>query len=67
MPLAGFEPTIPVFERAKTFHALDRTPTVTGPGIIVNYNRTNQKQKRTPSDHNQLAFQPKQQSTHSST
>jgi hypothetical protein len=24
MPLVGFEPTIPVFERAKAFHALDR-------------------------------------------
>jgi hypothetical protein len=30
MPLAGFEPTIPVFKRAKTFHALDRAATVTG-------------------------------------
>jgi hypothetical protein len=29
MPLAGFEPTIPVFKRAKTFHALDRGATVT--------------------------------------
>jgi hypothetical protein len=28
--LAGFEPTIPVFKRAKTFHALDRAATVTG-------------------------------------
>jgi hypothetical protein len=28
MPLAGFEPTIPVFKRAKTFHALDRAATV---------------------------------------
>jgi hypothetical protein len=26
----GFEPTIPVFERAKTFHALDLPPTVIG-------------------------------------
>jgi hypothetical protein len=26
----GIEPTIPVFERAKTVHALDRTATVTG-------------------------------------
>jgi hypothetical protein len=26
----GFEPTIPVFERAKTVHALDRTATVIG-------------------------------------
>jgi hypothetical protein len=24
MPQVGFEPTIPVFERAKTVHALDR-------------------------------------------
>jgi hypothetical protein len=24
MPRVGFEPTIPVFERTKTFHALDR-------------------------------------------
>jgi hypothetical protein len=26
----GFEPTIPVFERAKTVHALDRASTVIG-------------------------------------
>jgi hypothetical protein len=30
MPLAGFEPTIPVFKRTKTFKALDRPATVTG-------------------------------------
>jgi hypothetical protein len=30
MPLVGFEPMIPVFERAKTFHALDRAATVIG-------------------------------------
>jgi hypothetical protein len=30
MPLAGFESTIPVFKRAKTFHALERAATVTG-------------------------------------
>jgi hypothetical protein len=30
MPLAGFEPIIPVFKRAKIFHALDRAATVTG-------------------------------------
>jgi hypothetical protein len=30
MPLARFEPTIAVFKRAKTFHALDRAATVTG-------------------------------------
>jgi hypothetical protein len=27
MPREGFEPTIPVFERAKTVHALDRAAT----------------------------------------
>jgi hypothetical protein len=26
MPQVGIEPTIPVFERAKTVHALDRAP-----------------------------------------
>jgi hypothetical protein len=30
MPQVGFEPTIPVFEWAKTFHYLDRTSTVIG-------------------------------------
>jgi hypothetical protein len=30
MSLAGFEPTIPVFKRAKKFHALDRAATLTG-------------------------------------
>jgi hypothetical protein len=28
MPLAGFEPTIPVFKRAKTFYALDRAASI---------------------------------------
>jgi hypothetical protein len=28
MPQVGFEPTIPVFERAKTIHALDRATNV---------------------------------------
>jgi hypothetical protein len=28
MPRVGFEPTIPVFERAKTVYALDRATTV---------------------------------------
>jgi hypothetical protein len=28
MPRVGFEPTIPVFERAKTVHSLDRAATV---------------------------------------
>jgi shikimate 5-dehydrogenase len=30
MPLLGFEPTIPVFERANTVHALDSAATVIG-------------------------------------
>jgi hypothetical protein len=30
MPQVGFEYTIPVFERAKTVHALDHTATVIG-------------------------------------
>jgi hypothetical protein len=30
MPLVGFELTIPVFERAKTIHALNRAATVIG-------------------------------------
>jgi hypothetical protein len=30
MPWVRFEPTIPVFERAKTVHALERTAAVKG-------------------------------------
>jgi ribosomal protein L31E len=30
MPWVGLETTIPVFERVKTFHALDREATVIG-------------------------------------
>jgi hypothetical protein len=30
MPGVGFEPTIPVFERAKTVHTLDRATNVIG-------------------------------------
>jgi hypothetical protein len=30
MPLVGFEPTNLAFERAKTFHVLDRAATVIG-------------------------------------
>jgi hypothetical protein len=33
MPLVGFEPTIPVFERVKTVHAFDRMATVIGPTL----------------------------------
>jgi hypothetical protein len=35
MPLVGFEPTIPVFERAKTVHALDRAGTAIGIRIFL--------------------------------
>jgi hypothetical protein len=35
MPRVGFEPTIPVFVRAKTFHASDRAATVIGFGNIM--------------------------------
>jgi hypothetical protein len=35
MPRVGFEPTIPVFERAKTVHALDRAATVRGSGSVI--------------------------------
>jgi hypothetical protein len=30
MPQVGFEPTIPVLEREKTVHVIDRAATVTG-------------------------------------
>jgi hypothetical protein len=30
MPRVGFEPRMPAFERAKTFHALDSAATVIG-------------------------------------
>jgi hypothetical protein len=33
-PLAGFEPTIPVFKLAKMVHALDRVATVIGATLI---------------------------------
>jgi hypothetical protein len=35
MPWVGFETTIPVFERAKTVHALDRAATVIGIYLII--------------------------------
>jgi hypothetical protein len=37
VPSVGFEPTIPVFERAKTVHALDHATTVTGYTMYVLY------------------------------
>jgi hypothetical protein len=36
MPWVEFEPTIQAFERAKTFHALDRAATVIGVYNILN-------------------------------
>jgi hypothetical protein len=40
MPRLGFEPTIPVFERANTFHALDRAATVIGNSFVITYINT---------------------------
>jgi hypothetical protein len=37
MPQVGFEPTIPVFEQAKTVHALYRTVTAIGAYQTTNY------------------------------
>jgi hypothetical protein len=34
MPLVGFEPTMPVFKKAKTVHALYRAATVIGEDIL---------------------------------
>jgi hypothetical protein len=36
----GFEPTIPLFDRAKTVHALDRAATVIGPGSGMRSSKT---------------------------
>jgi hypothetical protein len=36
MPRLGVQPTIPLFERAKTFHTLDRAATVIGKLLITN-------------------------------
>jgi hypothetical protein len=41
MPRVGFEPTIPVFELAKTFHALDGAATVISAVIIRRSNNKN--------------------------
>jgi hypothetical protein len=38
MPRVGFAPTTPVFERAKTFHALDLAATVNGYETRAVYN-----------------------------
>jgi hypothetical protein len=38
MPRVGFEPTIPMFERANTFHALDRATYVIGTSFLLGQN-----------------------------
>jgi hypothetical protein len=54
MPRVGFEPTIPVFERAKTVHALDRAAIVIGK---PNYTVLNQNhQTRDLVEHRGLLF-----------
>jgi hypothetical protein len=45
MPLAGFEPMIPVFDRAKTFHALDRAATETGTSDPIHLGNKKIKQR----------------------
>jgi hypothetical protein len=40
MPWVVFEPTIPVFERAKTVYALDHVATVIGYGCMVHWKST---------------------------
>jgi hypothetical protein len=37
MPGVGFEPTIPVFERTKTVHALDRAVTLIGNETTIDF------------------------------
>jgi hypothetical protein len=39
IPQVGSEPTIPVFERVKTFHALDRAATVISAIDTISENR----------------------------
>jgi hypothetical protein len=39
MTRVGLEPTTPVFERAKTVHALDRAATVIDPFVRMNPNK----------------------------
>jgi hypothetical protein len=42
MPWMGFEPTIPVPERAKAVHALDRAATVIGLILITKYDQVSE-------------------------
>jgi hypothetical protein len=47
MPWVGFEPTIPLFEQAKTFHALDRAVTVIASHLTnpSQFNHPNDKER----------------------
>jgi hypothetical protein len=46
MPLVGFEPTIPAFERAKTVHVLDRAATLIGIHCSYNLQQSNKPNYR---------------------
>jgi hypothetical protein len=52
MPQVELEPAIPVFERAKTVHALDRTATAIGTAVTPtgNYNNKNITKQNFPSE-----------------
>jgi hypothetical protein len=69
MPEVGFEPTIPVSERAKTFRALDRAASVISIVIELNFNsylpiRTATLHKMFSSALNELKCTPRQQRSH---
>jgi hypothetical protein len=46
MPWVGFEPTIPAFKWAKTFHASDRTASVIGRVRLVYTNQNEDVRKK---------------------
>jgi hypothetical protein len=48
MPQVGLEPTIPVFERAKTVHALDSAATVIGLQFTAAHNKCSQSAVSSP-------------------
>jgi hypothetical protein len=48
MPQVGLEPTIPVFERAKTVHALDRAATVIGNCSLTQLKNAAHQNKTSP-------------------
>jgi hypothetical protein len=43
MPLVGFEPTIPVFVLAKSFHVFDRAAAMIGPFLLFFYKTESSK------------------------